>query len=198
LKKGVRKLNSDRMKKTIILYGSRYGSTEDVAVKIGEILKESGIYINVYNLKEIIKDKQFNLNDYNGVLLGTGIYAGQWAKSAKKFLKIYSEKVKERNQPCGIFILCGEASDTSKIPELKKRHVEDKLNKYGLKSQLFDVFGGVLDLSEETRMGKFEQKIIKMINKKDPNVKLGQRNDFRDWQQIEKFALSWSNLIKNN
>jgi len=47
-------------------------------------------------------------------------------------------------------------------------------------------------------MGKFEQKIIKMINKKDPNVKLGQRNDFRDWQQIEKFALSWSNLIKNN
>lgn len=186
------------MKKTAILYGSRYGSTEDVAVKIGEILKESGIDISIYNLKEIIKDKFFNLNDYNGILLGTGIYAGQWAKSAKKFLKNYSEKLKERNQPCGIFILCGEASDTSKIPELKKRHVEDKLNKYGLKSKLIDVFGGVLDLSEETRMGKFEQKIIKMINKKDPNIKLGQKNDFRDWHQIEQFATSWSNIIRND
>ncbi len=190
-------MNSEIMKKTAILYGSRYGSTEDVAVKIGEILKESGIDISVYNLEEIIKDKQFNLNDYEGILLGTGIYAGQWAKSAKKFLKNYSEKVKERNQPCGIFVLCGEASNTSKIPELKKRHIEDKLNKYDLKSQLFDVFGGVLDLSEETRMGKLEQKIIKMINKKDPNVKLGQKNDFRDWKQIENFASSWINIVRN-
>ncbi|MFX0167264.1 MAG: flavodoxin domain-containing protein [Candidatus Hodarchaeota archaeon] len=185
------------MEKTVILYGSRYGSTEDVAVKIGEILKESGIDISVYNLKEIIKNKQFNLNDYKGILLGTGIYAGQWAKSAKKFLKNYSEKVKERNQPCGIFILCGEASDTSKIPELKKRYVEEKLNKYGLKSELFDVFGGVLDLSEETKMGKLEQKIIKMINKKDPNVKVGQKNDFRNWKQIENFASSWINIVRN-
>ena len=191
-------MTNERIKKTVILYGSRYGSTEDVVVKIGEILRESGIDISVYNLKEITKDKQFNLNNYKSILLGTGIYAGQWAKSAKKFLRNYSEKVKERNQPCGIFILCGEASDGSKIPELKKRYIEDKLNKYGIKSQLFEVFGGVLDLSEETRMGKFEQKIIKMINNKDPNIKLGQRNDFRDWQQIEKFALSWSNLIKNN
>ncbi|MFX1292768.1 MAG: flavodoxin domain-containing protein [Promethearchaeota archaeon] len=188
---------NERMEKTVILYGSRYGSTEDVAVKIGEILKESGIDISVYNLKEIIKNKQFNLNDYKGILLGTGIYAGQWAKSAKKFLKNYSEKVKERNQPCGIFILCGEASDTSKIPELKKRYVEEKLNKYGLKSELFDVFGGVLDLSEETKMGKLEQKIIKMINKKDPNVKVGQKNDFRNWKQIENFASSWINIVRN-
>ncbi|MFW9829389.1 MAG: flavodoxin domain-containing protein [Candidatus Thorarchaeota archaeon] len=191
-------MTNERIEKTAILYGSRYGSTEDVAVKIGEILKESGIDISVNNLKEIIKDKKFNLSDYNSILLGTGIYAGQWAKSAKKFLKDYSEKVKERNLSYGVFILCGEASDITKIPKLKKRHIEDKLNKYGLKSHLIDVFGGVLDLTEETRMGKFEQKIIKMINKKDPNVKLGQRNDFRDWQQIEKFALSWSNLIKNN
>jgi menaquinone-dependent protoporphyrinogen IX oxidase len=191
-------LTNERIEKTAILYGSRYGSTEDLAVKIGEILKESGIDISVYNLKEIIKDKKFNLNDYNGILLGTGIYAGQWAKSAKKFLKDYSEKLKERNQYCGVFILCGEANDTSKIPVLKKRHVEDKLTKYNLKSQLIDVFGGVLDLSEETKMGKLEQKIIKMINKKDPNIKLGQRNDFRDWQQIENFASSWINIIKNN
>ncbi|MFX1600782.1 MAG: flavodoxin domain-containing protein [Promethearchaeota archaeon] len=191
-------MDNEKMKKIAILYGSRYGSTEDVAVKIGEILKGSGIDISVYDLKEILNDKQFNLNDYNGILLGTGIYAGQWAKSAKKFLKNYSEKVKKRNQPCGIFILCGEGSDPSKIPQLKKRHIEDKLNKYGIKSQLIDVFGGVLDLSEETRMGKFEQKIIKMINKKDPNIKPGQKNDFRDWQQIEKFASSWLNIIRNN
>jgi menaquinone-dependent protoporphyrinogen IX oxidase len=190
-------LTNERIKKTAILYGSRYGSTEDVAVKIGETLKGSGIDTVVYNLEETFNDKQFNLEDYNGILLGTGIYAGQWAKSAKKFMKNYSEKVKERNQPCGIFILCGEASDPLKIPELKKRHIEDKLNKYGLKSQLFDVFGGVLDLSEETKMGKFEQKIIKMINKKDPNIKVGQKNDFRDWQQIENFATSWLNIIRN-
>jgi len=191
-------LTNERIEKTAILYGSRYGSTEDVAVKIGEILKESGIDISLYDLKEIIKDKKFNLNDFNGILLGTGIYAGQWAKSAKKFLKDYSEKLKERNQHCGVFILCGEASDITKIPELKKRHVEDKLNKYNLKSQLIDVFGGVLDLSEETKMGKLEQKIIKMINKKDPNIKLGQKNDFRNWQQIENFASSWLNIIRNS
>jgi len=37
-----------------------------------------------------------------------------------------------------------------------------------------------------------------MINKKDPNLKLGQRNDFRDWQQIENFASSWLNIIRNS
>lgn len=191
-------MKSEGMNKIIILYGSSYGSTAEVAIRIGEILKEDGVGSHVYNLKDIMNDKNFNLEDYRGIILGSGIYAGQWNKGAKKFMKTYSEKIKERNLSFGMFVLCGEASKPSKIPELKKRFIEEKLNKYNVKSQLCEVFGGVVDLSEDTNLGRFTLKLLKMINKKDPNVKLGQRNDFRDWDQIRVFTEDFSNILRGN
>jgi len=184
------------MKKVIILYGTRYGSTEEVSIKIGETLKELGIKIIVCNLKDIINNKGFNIDDYDGIILGTGIKIGQWTKVAKSFLKIYSEKLKLLKKSLGIFIICGEASDSSKIPELKKKYVENILVKYSLNAQLYDVFGGVIDLSEDSKMGKLSKKMIKMASKEDPTIKLEQKNDFRDWNQIKAFADNYLKILQ--
>ncbi|MFX0036645.1 MAG: flavodoxin domain-containing protein [Candidatus Hermodarchaeota archaeon] len=189
-------MSSKITKKVVILYGTCYGSTEEVAVKIGELLKESGIDANVYNLEDIINDKKFNLDSYDGIILGTAIYnCSNWTKGAKQFLKGFSKRLKQGNQPLAIFTLCGTASDPTKIPELKKSLIEDKLKKHSLKTQCYDVFGGVLDLSEESRMSKFDIKIGKLMSNTLPNIKKGQNNDFRDWNKIRAFAESFLEIL---
>jgi len=190
-------MNNERIKRVAILYGTRYGSTREVATKIGEILKKSEIDAHVFNLEDIIIDKKFNLDYYDGIILGTSIYnCSDWTKGAKKFLKIYSKKLKQKNLIFGIFTLCGTASDKSKIPELRKTLIEEKIHKYALKSQCYDVFGGVLDLSDESKMSKFDLKIGKLMCNTLSNLKRGKNNDFRDWDQIKTFTENFQEILQ--
>ena len=56
--------------RVLIAYGSRYGSTEEIANKISEYLEEMNVESTVINLKKI---KQPKLTEYDGVIVGSGI-----------------------------------------------------------------------------------------------------------------------------
>lgn len=66
--------------KTLILYGSKHGTTEDVVNKIVAGLKNP---VDVVNIEK----NTINLEDYQQVVIGSSIYVGQMNKQIKKFVK---------------------------------------------------------------------------------------------------------------
>lgn len=63
--------------KTIIIYDSKYGCTK----KCAYLLKDKLIDAEVYNVKDFHKD----INEYDGIIIGSPIYIGKTLKSIRKF-----------------------------------------------------------------------------------------------------------------
>jgi len=185
------------MKKVLIVYGTRYGSTKEVSNKVVDILKEKGIDSSAINFKDVITENQPTLEEYDGIIIGSGIKVGQWTKETKKFIENNLEFFKNSNVVLGVFVSSGLATNPEKIVELKKTYIEDVLNQYEITADLYDVFGGVLDLSKDSNIGFLGKKMIKMVSKEDPRIKPNQRNDLRDWNQIKQFIENYANLLKN-
>jgi len=183
------------MVKVLVAFGSRYGSTSEIAHAISTHLNNQDIETQLLNLKEIKQKNWPSLKNFDGILIGSGIKIGAWTKEAKKFLKqIRSDNI---TSPIGAFVSCGEAGDPDKQSEAKKKYIEKVLAKFGVKATLHDAFGGVLDLTEASNLGGLNKKMLSLASKEDPTIKQGEKNDGRDWAQIEKFAINFCNLLKN-
>lgn len=69
-------------KKILVVYASQYGATQEIAEKIGAELGQAGLQVDVLPVKAVS-----DLAPYQAVILGSGVYIGQWNKSAAAFLQ---------------------------------------------------------------------------------------------------------------
>jgi len=69
-------------KKVLVAYGTKYGATAEIAVRIGEVLAASGLPVEVHPAEQA-----GDLAAYGAVVLGSAVYIGQWRKPAVRFLK---------------------------------------------------------------------------------------------------------------
>jgi ABC-type uncharacterized transport system involved in gliding motility auxiliary subunit len=70
------------MKKVLVAYASRYGSTAEVAQAIGARLGERDMAVDVKNVEEV-KD----LAGYSAVVVGSAVRVGRWLPAATKFVQ---------------------------------------------------------------------------------------------------------------
>ena len=68
-------------KKVLIVYGSRFGSTEEISINFKQTLEDSGFIVDLINLKSK-NNKIPNIDNYSGVLIGSGIHIARWTKEA--------------------------------------------------------------------------------------------------------------------
>ena len=69
--------------KALVIYGSRWGGTVNVAERIGQALKDEGYSVDVVDAK---KSPQ-NVDLYDLVIVGSGIRADKWTKETMRFLE---------------------------------------------------------------------------------------------------------------
>ncbi|MDG9701621.1 flavodoxin domain-containing protein [Streptomyces sp. DH37] len=69
----------------LVAYGSRNGSTAEIAEWIGRALRESGLTADVLPAGEAAALD--TLDPYDAVLLGSGLYAGRWLREATRFAR---------------------------------------------------------------------------------------------------------------
>ncbi len=77
--------------KVLVAYASKYGSTREIAEKIGVVLKDAGFAVDV-----LPADKVADVGPYRAVVLGSAVYIGGWRKAAAKFLKANERALAER------------------------------------------------------------------------------------------------------
>ena len=175
-------------KKILIVYGSRYGSTKEIAYKIAEKVEQFGIQVDIINAHDKKVQKLVSLTNYNGLLIGTGIRIGKWVKQVEKFVIKNLDYLKSSNILIGFFVSSGEASFPETYEKAKKKYLEDVIMNFDIKTTLYDDFGGVFDLSPNSKMNWLTKKMMQMSSKEEPRIIPNTRNDFRNWEQINNFA----------
>ncbi len=185
--------------KVLIVYGSRYGSTEEISIKFKKKLEDSGFIVDLINLKSKKKEMP-QVNNYSGVLIGSGILINRWTKKAKQFLKKNVKLINDNNILVGIYLSSGLAANPERRPEAVEKLLIKVFEKEGLvlgDNVIYDAFGGVNDLSENTNLSGLHRKMLTMASKMDPDyIVLGERKDWRDWDQINSFIEKFISIIK--
>ena len=140
--------------KSLILFGSKYGTAEICANKLKEYLNGEIDIINIANNNDVLLDR------YDNIIIGSSVYAGAFNKNVKAFIE--NNKNKLINKKLGLFMCC--MSQGERIIEQFEQNVPKEILEVAVvKSN----FGGGLKFS---KMNFFEKKIIKMIAKKDKDL----------------------------
>lgn len=160
--------------KVLVAYTSKYGATAEIAVRIGEKLRQAGLQVDVLPVKSVS-----DVTGYNAVILGSAVYIGQWRKEAIKFLVANEGQLTK--QPVWLFS-SGPTGKGDPLELTKGWKFPSKLKPVieHITPHDVSVFNGAIDTKKLDFIEKF---LIRMVK-----APVG---DFRDWDAIN----AWSNAI---
>jgi len=183
--------------KILIAYGTRYGATTSTTEEIAKILRDKGFEVKVVNLK---KEKVQDINEYDLVIIGSGMKMEMWTSKAKAFLKKFSSELKKKK--VAIFVSSGGRAlmeykgERDEIVRINKKYLEDKASKYDLNPISMTMFGGIWDYNQ---MGKIYRKFLEAerenfipagFKETEPGV-----YDSRNWDEIRIWANELGRMI---
>jgi menaquinone-dependent protoporphyrinogen oxidase len=122
---------------TLVAYASKYGSTVEVAEAIARVLRERVIHVDVRAAAEVE-----DLDGYDAVVLGGGIYMGRWHRNARGFARHFADELEAL--PVAVFALgpVDEVPDHVAGSEKQFRRAVEALPFEPVATALF---GGVID-----------------------------------------------------
>jgi menaquinone-dependent protoporphyrinogen oxidase len=122
----------------LIVYASRKGSTEQVARRIGEVLRAHGLSTAIEPAEEVDE-----LEGFRAVVVGGAIYVGRWHREARRFLHRHHGALTDL--PFAVFAL-GPGKDTPEDFAESRRQLDHALaREHDLEAREVAVFGGVID-----------------------------------------------------
>lgn len=192
----------------LLVYGTKSGSTGEVADAVGDALRERGATVDVRQVGDVSE-----VGSYDSVVVGSPVLYGKPHSAVTKFLKENQEALSR--MPVAAFLTCLELTLTvdedergistyvdpslgrppareGKLSSFEKTHLMsgffDELLKSApqVKPVSVAVFRGKLDYSELDWISRSVMKLIRLIYRRAPE------GDFRNWQAIRSWATSLS------
>ena len=157
--------------RVLVAYATKYGATAGIAKKIGQVLQEAGLAVDVKRA-----DQAGDPAGYQAVVLGSAVYIGKWRKEAAEYLRENEKVLAQRpvwifnSGPLGEGNAAEQAGDMGFPKGL--RLIADRINVRDIA-----VFFGAVDLE---KLNPLERWMFK--NVKSP---IG---DFRNWDAIAAWA----------
>lgn len=167
-------------KNILVTYASKYGATKEIAEKIGEVLRQNGLQVDILPVEEVQV-----LYRYGAVILGSAVYIGSWQKEAVKFLHTHKNSLTERP----VWLFCSGPTGTGNPLELVEGlRLPDALQPVAdrIRPRDIAVFHGHINLD---KINFIEKWAIKSLVKKP-------FGDFRDWDSITAWATMIANALK--
>lgn len=153
--------------KVLIVYASKYGSTEEVAVAIAEALTARGKRVDAHDAATAPSP-----DGYDAVIVGSGVYVGSWLKRAARYVDAHAAALRQR--PVWLFgvgPLGAENPQPAEEPEQARKLVEH------VGARAYATLTGAMD---RDRLSLVDRMIARAV--KAPG------GDFRDWGAIRTFA----------
>jgi menaquinone-dependent protoporphyrinogen oxidase len=155
--------------KTAIIYASKHGTTEKVAVAIAEKLMKTNA-VELFSLK---KTPNPDISGFEAVILGSSIYAGQASAKMKNFCKANETALLQKKT--GLFV-CGMHPDIAQ----QEKELKDAFSDVLREKAIVTAFLGGEFLFE--RLNFFERFIVKKIAKTNTSVHR------IDWEAVDEFV----------
>lgn len=178
------------MSKALIVYGTRTGTAAITAQEIAQTLQKQGIETKVVDAK---KEKIKSINEYDLIVVGSGIQMGHWTGEPEDFLKKFQKELTAKK--VALFVNCGSAAEKMNPdkPEVaanaKPKYLDEKAAKYNLKCVGLGFFGAIYNFNTMSWIMKkgMEQerpKLAAAYKETEPGV-----YDTRDIVHIQKWTL---------
>lgn len=126
------------MKRLLVAYASRHGSTTEVAVSIAQLLRATG-----YRVELLPASLVETLDDIDGVVLGGSIYAGRWHADARRFLERHGCQLEDI--PLAIFALGPRTLAPADVAATRAQLDAALTRLASAAPDLVAIFGGVVD-----------------------------------------------------
>lgn len=179
--------------KTLIVYGTRYGTAAEIAEEIGKVMENEGVEVDLIDSRGI---KNCDISPYNMVIVGSGIKIGKWTKGSLKFME--NNRSALSNRKVAIFVTCGAANMEETIDEGQEKYLDEVAEKYlSNKPVAMGLFGSVYDPNaNHGLMYKLATKFIIKKGLDKQGIDTSKRLDYRDWDEIRAWALNLANMLK--
>lgn len=175
------------MSKALIVYTTRFGATKSTSDEIARVLREEKFDAKTVNIKE---EKIQSIDEYDLIVVGSGMSMGNWGSEAEDFLKRFQHELGGKKLALFISSLKPVEEKEGKadiVNRIQKIGIDDKIQKYHLNTLSTGVFGGVVDY---TKMNFIIKKSME-IGYKSALQRHGFKEvqpgvyDLRDWAQID-------------
>jgi menaquinone-dependent protoporphyrinogen oxidase len=160
----------------LVTAASRHDATAEVARAIAKTLERAGIEVEVRRPEEV-----GHLHAFDGVVLGSAIYAGHWLKPAKDLVERTASRMS--HLPVWLFST-GPIGDPLK-PEGLPVDVAPMMELSGAREHR--LFGGRID---KRALGFGEKAIIRMVGAAE--------GDYRPWDEIEAWGEEIAATLKES
>jgi menaquinone-dependent protoporphyrinogen oxidase len=163
----------------LVAYATKYGATAEIAEKIGEVLQQGGLKTDVKPA-----DQAGDPSQYQAVVIGSAVYAGQWRKEAVAYLEANETKLSA--MPVWLFST-GPTGEGDPVELMKGWRFPEAQQPIADRVKPRDIafFHGVLD---PKKLNLPEKLIVKGIK-----APLG---DYRDWEAIVSWAQTIADSVK--
>lgn len=177
----------------LIAFASRYGQTRKIAAHIARLLERSGAQIELLALGE--EKPARPLSSYDGIVLGSAVFAGKHLATMEKFIRLYKEPLNRVYS--AFFSVSGSAGGpTEKERNEAARCVDELVRRTGWSPQMRGTFGGALSFS---RYGWFVRFIVRQVLRSQGQTLDWQHDmEYTDWSAVDRFAQEFIGAIAVN
>jgi menaquinone-dependent protoporphyrinogen oxidase len=173
--------------KALIAYGTKYGSTTEVAEAIADELAAKGYGAEVRDLR---RDGCDGVSGYDLVVLGSSVNIGKWTKEAQAFIDKNSAGLAVTR--VALFACCSDILFPEKVEVARKAYLNDVAASIpGCEVAAKGLFGGVIDFARYSSLTRF---LIAGVGMKKSLESKGfdpaKPYDYRDWDEIRAWARS--------
>lgn len=162
------------MTRTLVAYGSKHGSTKEVATAIAATLRAAGHNVDLLSAEAAAVAGP---DGYDSVVIGGSLYMGHWHADACKFVRRHHHALKEL--PLAVFALGPRTLEKQDVAGSRKQ-LDGTLSRLKIEPNLVAIFGGAVD----------PNKLHFPFNRTRPS-------DVRDWQAIDAWSDEVSALISD-
>lgn len=157
---------ANRPPRVLVSAASKHGATAEIAEQLGETLRGRGIEATVAAPEDVD-----SVEGYDGVILGSAVYAGHWMEEAKQLANL----IAEHEPPPSVWTFSsGPVGDPPKPDEDPVDAAQIIKN---LSTREHRVFSGKIDKS---KLSFGERAIMIAVHATE--------GDFRDWAEISTWA----------
>ena len=172
-------------KRFLVTYASAYGSTKEMAERIGKSLCEEGNSVDIKWVNHVE-----DVRDYDMVIVGGAIQYDTWLEEAQAFVKHHEESLSKI--PLAYFFTCLTlASKSSKAQDQAEGYAQNIQSLTSLKPLDIQGFAGVLDYSKMSFVFRQVARAIFAVM----GVKEG---DYRDWKAVGLWSQKIQTLVSKS
>jgi len=178
------------MSRALIAYGTRFGATASTAEEMAKVLRAEGVEVKV---SDVSTERPGSIDGFDLVIVGSGIMINRWVRGPERFLARFHRELAHKK--VALFVCCGSAAEEEgkdggpSVAEVgRRRYLEERAARHGLRPIAMGLFGGVYDYNKVPWYAR------KALEADRPRIESRFRPiapdvyDTRDWDAIRAWA----------